>query len=182
MKKAFLLSGISLLLVACGAKISKEQSTQLEQLSTNVNASVAILMNDIDSSRLVEMSNEFFANRAFFQNVMNDTIDTETIFIIDDYMRNKKAMEYIKTNFIPIRLEAQSMQQQILDLEHDVENGLVEQEQFDKYYELESRNFEQLERAINQINSIYLRIDTELVQKAPKIDSIINAYKAKMDV
>ena len=116
MKKAIFFNLIGLILVSCGPKITKEQAKKLDQLSAKIDSSVNILINEIDSSRLIQFSNDFFKRKAFFENEMKDTIDRETIFIIDDYMRSKKAMKYVQLNLAPIIQEARIMKDQIQDL------------------------------------------------------------------
>ena len=181
MKKALLFNIICFLLVACGTKITDDQVKKLDQLTQRVDSSVDILINQIDSNKVVELTDEFFMKKSFFENEMKDTIDRATIFIIDNYMRSKKSMEYIRMNFAPLIQEAKTMQLQISDLKHDIDNRLIDQEQFEKYYDLENRNSLELESAVEQIKSIYLKMNEELVKKNPQIDSIINVYNKKVD-
>lgn len=180
-KQLTLCSLIALFAVSCGPKISTENQSKMDELTLKIDSSVDILMNQIDSSRMVELTDDFFMKQSFFENDMKDTVDRATIFLIDEYMRNRKSITYLRANYEDFLLEAKTMQKQLKDLKHDVDARLVDDEQFKKYYELEYNNFLQLDEAVNTVRDVYLRIDTQLVDLTPKMDSIIKAYKAKVN-
>ncbi len=180
MKKIFFLTFLCCGLLACGPKITSEQVRQLDELEAGVDSAVALLMNEIDSTTVFNLTNSFFKDREFFQNEMNDTLDTKTIFFIDKYMGYKKSMQFLQLNYRSIAKESLIMQKQIKDLRHDVENRLVDESRFVKYYELEFSNFTQLQEASKQIGNIYNKSSAELAEMRPKIDSIVTAYKSKI--
>jgi len=179
--KKYLIIIIASLLVACGPKISAEQSEKLENLTLKVDSAVDILTNTIDSNRLITLTSDYLNKQSFFENDMKDTVDRETIFLIDEFMRDKKAIKYLSANYGPFMNEAKAMKEQLQDLKLDIDNRLVDQEQFKKYYDLENNNFLELDNAVKTIKDVYLRVDSELVRRTPKIDSIINAYNLKSD-
>lgn len=180
MRKMIIPAVIGYFLLSCSPKINSEQANRLDALEAGVDSAVNILVQEIDSSAAMELANNYFRDREFFLEKMKDTLDTKTIFLIDKYMSYKKAMRYLQSNYHSYLKEALIMQQQMKDLRHDVEKRMVDEEYFEKYYELEHANYKQLQKAAQQIGTIYQKSSTEIAEIKPRIDSIITAYKSKI--
>ena len=174
------LFSISLLLNSCGPKINSEQQNNLELLTAKVD-SIVNEVNTLDSVALMDLTNDFFDRKNYLQRQVSDTIAPELIFKIDSFIQLRKGMGFIRGEFSPIKTEANILKQQLEDLSHDVDNRLVEEKQFDRYFELEKNNFDELSIAYQQLS-----VSIELVTKkynllAPGIDSFIEDYKARIN-
>lgn len=179
MKKYFPIPLIILVfIIGCGPKINQEQQEKLKDLSLSVDSSVEILT-QVDSANLMQMGKQFFEMKEFLLNEMNDTIKRETVFYLDSFISLKKPMAFITTKYTSLKEEALTMQQQMKDLSQDVENRLVDEEHFEKYYTLEKENYIQLEDAVAQYKKAYKVSTRRFNTMKTKVDSIITASKAK---
>ena len=179
MKKYFSIPLVIILFtVACGPKINQEQQEDLNDLSLKVDSSVELLT-QVDSANLMQMGNEFFKMKDYLTEEMNDTIKRETVFYLDSFISLKKPMGYITSKYATLKVEALTMQQQLRDLSQDVENRLVDEEHFEKYYNLEKENYIQLADAVSQYEKAYIVSMRRYNSMKTKVDSIITASKTK---
>lgn len=170
----------SVLLTSCGSKINKEQQQKLEALTVKVN-SITKKVNELDSAALVKLTDEFFERRNFIQQKMTDTLPPEMIFMLDAFIQLRKEMGYIRGQYGMIKLEANILQQQLVDLNHDVSKRLVEEKRFDKYYDLEFQNYNQLSTAASGLFSGVETGTKKYNEMVGEVDSLIKAYKAKLN-
>ena len=175
MKKHFpFILVILLFTVACSPKISEQQEGNLNQLTLKVDSSVAILL-AIDSAEMMQMGNEFEKMKKTLLNDIKDTLSPETVFYLDSFVNLKKPMAFITSKYRPLKEEALIVQQQMKDLTQDVENRLVDEEHFEKYYRLEQENYLQLEEAVGQFDRAYTVSKRRFNNMKSKVDSIISA-------
>lgn len=168
------------LLVACSPKINKDQQARLEAITDRVD-SIAEAINDIDSLALEQKLREFFEKKEFIQNGLKDTVPYDLIFKLDEFVQLRKHMGFIQKEYSMIKREANLMNAQIEDLNHDVNNSLIEENQFERYYELEKKNSEQLKAASDQLFFNIRRVDEKYPELVPLVDSIIDSYKSEMN-
>jgi predicted nucleic acid-binding Zn-ribbon protein len=88
-------------------------------------------------------------------------------------------MGFITSKYATLKEEAITMQLQLKDLTQDVENRLVDEEHFEKYYTLEKENYIQLKDAVSQYEKAYIVSMRRYNSMKTKVDSIITASKAK---
>jgi len=177
---SILLFGALLFLSSCGPKINKTQQEELNVLTGRID-SIVNGINDIDSVALEKMVVDFFEKKDFIQNDIKDTIGPDIIFTLDAFMRLRKAMGFFQKEYSAIKQEANTMQIQMEDLNHDVNKRLIEEKQFEKYYVLEKENFDNLNRASTQLFNVFKRTNKSYHEQLPVIDSIIDSYKSKMN-
>ena len=181
MKKiTFVLLSSILLLTACGPKINKEQQERLEVITESVD-SITTAVNELDSASIDQMIKEFAKKKEYIQNGLKDTVPYSLIYRLDDFIQLKKGMLFIQNEFNMIKKEANLMNSQIKDLNHDVDNRLVEEDQFERYYELEKKNSEQLETAASQLLLRVKKMQEEYPKLVPVVDSLIDANNAKLN-
>lgn len=179
-KHLIILSLISSFLVACGPKINSTQQNSLEKLTTKVD-SVTQLVNALDSVEIAKMTNEFFERKNFIQKKITDTLKPEFIFKLDEFIQLRKEMGFIRGEYFTIKNEANILNKQIQDLNHDVSKRLVEEKQFERYYSLEKTNYDQLVMATNQLTGAIEEGSKKYNKLLPEIDSLITAYKATLN-
>ena len=169
-----------LLFTSCGPKISPAQQKKLDELSASID-SIATAVNQLDSAQLDIMLTDFFKKKYFVQNDMQDTLSRLVIYRLDSFVRLRKPMEFIKEQYSAIKQEANIMKQQMTDLNHDVENRLIEEKQFDRYFELEQDNHLQLRAAANQLVKVSNDALNSYNHHIPFVDSLINKYEKQID-
>ncbi len=138
-KLTFVLLSSLLFFAACSSKINDEQQKRLDTITDRVD-SITTAVNELDSTPLETMVRDFFEKKEFIQNGMKDTVPYSLIFKLDNFVQLRKGMGFIRNEFSMIKREANLMNSQIEDLNHDVDNGLVEEDQFERYFELEKKN------------------------------------------
>ncbi len=168
---------VSLFVSSCAPKISTEKQEQLNELSLRADSSLQEL-NSLDTAKAFANASHFWENVNFIQNKMTDTIDVNTAKTIDRYYALRKAFKLFQANYSKSLKEMELCKKQIQDLNHDVNNDIVDETQFDRYYHLESNNIVLAEEAVNEvlraINTILPIYDT----LNPKIDSILAISKS----
>lgn len=179
MKKLLMLSfPVSLFLFSCGPKINEDQQAKLNELSESVD-SIIVAVNGLDSAELFKMTTDFFEKKEFLQQKMSDTLKPELIFKIDEFIQLRKAMNFVASEYSPIKAEAKITENQVKDLKQDVDNRLIDEKKFNTYYELEQKNFSQLKFATDRLVDISKQAKEGYEEKTPLVDSLITAYKAK---
>lgn len=181
MKTLFILSlTIVSALSACGPKITDEQAKKLDILSAQADSLYQSLV-EIDSNKVIEITTGYEERRSLLLNDMKDTLSRETLFYLDSFLVMKKVARFFKNDFFQIRQEVKTITKQLDDLEKDVANRLVNENQFNDYYKLEKENFDQLLPITSQVSISYENMQKKYERMTPKVDSIINAYKAKVN-
>ncbi|MDA9311994.1 hypothetical protein N9515_09090 [Vicingaceae bacterium] len=181
MKKHLLtLSFIFSLLVSCGPKINPGQQESLQNLTNQVD-SVTELVNALDSAELNQLADNFFDRKNFIQNQIVDTLKPEMIFKLDAFVQLRKEMGFIRGEYGTIKNEANILKKQLIDLNHDVSEGLVDKKQFDRYFSLEKTNYDQLTMATNQLSAAITKGSKKYNDFLPEIDSLITAYKESLN-
>lgn len=175
---SFLLFSIALILIACGPKISAEQEEKLSQLNQEVDSTYQTIM-AVDSNKLIEITNGFAERRDFITKNMSDTISREVAFYLDSFLMMKKGILFLSKEYKPILKESKIVKKQLQDLNHDVQNRLVDEKHFEKYYFLEQDNHMKLKGIVSQIKKAYDIIEEKYFRMLPKVDSIIEASKQK---
>lgn len=171
---------LSVLFTACGPKINTEQQQKLETLTVKVD-SIVEKVNELDSASLIKMTEDFFNKKNFIQEKMADTLEPKTIFMLDAFIQLRKEMGYIRGQYGIIKSEANILQQQLVDLNHDVSKRLVEEKRFDKYYDLEFENYNQLSTAASGLFSGVETGTERYKEMVGEVDSLIKAYKANLN-
>ena len=171
------LTAISLL-IACGPNIPQEKMDELSALDQKLD-SVILLVETVDSARAVNAVGTFEKNIEIIQYDLKDTFPRETAFFVDSYYRLKKALRNFARDYNMLSNELVIAEQQLKDLRTDAENGLIEVEQFNDYLVLETENINELKAVSESIIPPMQKALPIFEEKNPRIDSIIQAYKAK---
>jgi hypothetical protein len=167
------------ILSSCTKNLTEEQNQKLNALGLQLDSTLSSL-NEIDSAKTFDSSENYFENLNFIQNEMTDTIDRETTFFIDKYYSLRKDFKLFKTNYSKVRKEIAVTRTQLANLKHDGDNGLLQEGQFDKYYHLESNNIILIMETVNGVTKAVEQILPAYEKMNTKIDSIVNSSKQKM--
>jgi hypothetical protein len=172
-----ILSAITLL-IACGPNIPQEKMDELSALDQRLD-SVILLVESVDSARAVNAVGTFEKNLKIIQYELKDTFPRETAFFVDSYYRLKKALRNFAKDYNTLSSEIVISKRQLANLRNDAENGLVEEQQFNDYLVLEKENIDKLEEVSESIIIPMQKALPLFEEKNPRIDSLIQAYKAK---
>mgnify|MGYP003120300709 CR=1 FL=1 len=168
MHKIIVISTLALFFIACRPNIDEAKLAKIDSLQ-NVLDSSQQLFNKVDSVKIMKYSNHYFENLDYVRNEYYDTVETEIAFYIDKYYSKAKSELIISQNQLNL-------------LTQDIDNGLVEKSQLDKYLELESNNVNQVKGVVNKIYEAY-DYNIQLYEEMnPRVDSIIadNKQKARL--
>lgn len=181
MHKIIVISTLALFFIACRPNIDEAKLAKIDSLQ-NVLDSSQQLFNKVDSVKIMKYSNHYFENLDYVRNEYYDTVETEIAFYIDKYYGMRKAMKLMRKNYNKAKSELIISQNQLSLLTQDIDNGLVEESQLDKYLELESNNVNQVKGVVNKIYEAY-DYNIQLYEEMnPRVDSIIadNKQKARL--
>ncbi len=103
----------------------------------------------------VDTSKAFAAKRKMAMDIkaidnLNDTLDRETAFRLDELFKDKKVIFRFNTNYTSILDQIEYTKKQLADLKQDLNNGLITKEEFDTYYAIEHSSIMDLNTQINK--------------------------------
>lgn len=181
MHKVIITSTLALFFIACRPNIDEAKLAKIDSLQAVLDSSQQ-LFNKVDSAKIMQYSKHYFENLDYVRYEYYDTVETEIAFYIDKYYGMRKAMNFMRKEYNKLKSELSISQSQLDLLSEDIDNGLVEDSQLDKYLELESNNVKQVKGLVNKIHDAY-DYNIRLYEKMnPRVDSIItdNKQKAKL--
>lgn len=178
MKNALILLSLPLFLMACRPGIEEAKLAQIDSLQQVLDSSQQ-KVNAMDSVKMMNYARHYFENLDYIKNRFSDTIDTETAFFIDKYYGMRKAMKLMQKQYSINVDELKITQEQLKNLKHDAENGIIENQQFEEYIELESRNIDQIKSGVNRISNAYDHNIALYEEMNARVDSIIAEDKKK---
>lgn len=177
---ALILFAIIGFLSSCGPKINSTQQEQLANLTDSI-STITSSLNSLDSAALSQLTEQYFERKNYIQNEMTDTLVSHVIFKLDSFLVLRKGMTFIRKEYSKIKREANIMEEQLTNLNHDVSKRLVEENQFNRYYELENTNLQELKTASSKLLSVIKFSKKNYFEMEEDIDLIISTYKAKLN-
>lgn len=178
MKNALIILSLPLFLMACRPGIDEAKVAKIDSLQQIMDSSQQ-KVNALDSTKMMDYASHYFENIDYIKNKFNDTINTETAFFIDKYYGMRKKMKLMQNQYSDNVEELKITQQQLKDLKYDAREGLLEEQQFDKYLALESENVRKIQSFINQLQDAYEVSIPTFDEMNPTIDSLIREDKKK---
>jgi hypothetical protein len=159
-------------MIACQPGIDEAKVAKIDSLQTVLDSSQQKI-NTIDSAKMMDYTRHYFENIDYIKTKFNDTIDTETAFYIDKYYGMRKTMKLMQNQYSSCVEELNTTQQQLKDLKFDAKEGLLEDQQFDKYFALESENVKKIKSFVDQLQNAYEVSIPAFDEMNPTIDSLI---------
>lgn len=177
---SIILISVSFFLTACGTNITDAQQTKIDALEIGIDTIVKNVT-AIDSVEVIKMVTNFNARKNYLQKEMTDTIDQEALFALDRFVSLRKGMAFIGSEYSSIKSEALVMQKQIEDFQHDIDHKHMDETQFERYYALEKENFDRLEQSAERLVITNSKITEAYNERVIFVDSLINAYKNRVN-
>lgn len=177
MNKLFALA-LLIAFVSCGPKVSEQAIGKTENLKTSID-SIAVVLSKIDTAKGFASNQHYFENMDYIQTQMTDTIPKYLAFYIDDYYGIRKAFRLFAKQYVLVSSQVEESQQQLDNLLHDAKEGILDEEAYNRYYDLESNNALIATSAANEV--IYAIETAQSIYDSmnPRIDSLVAASKAK---
>lgn len=180
MKFIFICIFTAILLSACNTGLPKsdiEKVTSLELEVDNTSEDFA----EIDTAKINQLSKKYFENIDYFKTNFKDTVEKKLAIYIDRYYGLNKPILFLQNDYAVIAKELKTTQQQLKDLKHDAEEGLVDAEYFERYLDLERENSETVIQNAEKMTRTYHKTTAAYKKMSSKIDSIIQTDKKEKE-
>lgn len=177
-KRSIFIFLIASAMVACGPRITDEQMNSLKQLELQLDSTIQDF-EQIDSAEAFKAIETYEANLSYLQKEIKDTLPRKTAFFVDSYYQMRKPLRKYAQNYSIVKSELTLSEKQLEDLRRDVENGLVELEQFNDYLAIEQKTVDQLEAVTTDLIMNMNKVMPMYEKKNPRIDSLVKVYKLK---
>jgi hypothetical protein len=178
--KITLVFGLASLFTACLSKQDEENLAKVDELIEMTDSSIAAL-EATDSTTIYVHHDTLFSNLNYLQIHLVDTIERDMLKKLSDYRDIRKAYSAYKSDFTRTLIEARNEKEQLLKLKQDIENDIVDEEKFEKYFELEVGNVRALKESAEKL-TVRIKISEEIFSRlAPTVDSLNIATRKKFE-
>lgn len=143
---------ISLAFTACKNAMEKEigEVDALISMVDEIEKSVL----SIDTTRAFAAKKQVSMDLAMIES-LDDTLDKETAFRLDDYYSGKKKLFRFSSNYKSFITQIGFAKVQLNNLKQDIDNGIVDKEKFKDYYASEQASVMELSSTVNKsVNGI----------------------------
>ena len=178
MKYLFLPLLIASLFWACQPQVEPAKIEKIESLQQALDSS-AKQFSIIDSAKALSSVKEFQSKISYIKGDYRDTIQEETALYIDKYYSLRKAMKLMGNSYAETARDIRSTKSRLKNLLHDLKNGLVEDQQYEQYLELEENNVAIIKESVDALVRAYTEGQPMYDEMAPRIDSLISESKRK---
>ena len=163
-------------LVACSPQADPAKVEKVNELQSRIDSS-KMAFAKIDSTTGVGSAMQYNLNVQYLKTEYRDTVTEETARFVDRYYSLRKAMKLIRSTYARTAKEIRTTDERLGNLMHDLENGLIEEDQFQQYHQLESNNVALIEESVGDILYAYETVQPMYDEMNPKIDSLIQNDK-----
>ena len=138
---------ISIAFTACKNAMEKEigEVDALISMVDEIEKSVL----SIDTTRAFAAKRQVSMDLAMIES-LGDTLDKATAFKLDDYYSGKKRLFRFSTNYDEFITQIDYAKDQLKNLKQDINNGLVEKDKFQGYYNVEQASIMELSSKVNK--------------------------------
>ncbi|MEQ8909008.1 MAG: hypothetical protein RIC95_07435 [Vicingaceae bacterium] len=178
MKLSTILFSALLLLFACQAEVDPAKLEKVDALKSRIDSSYETFA-QVDSAKAMASSKHYAENMVYIKSDYRDTISKEIADFFDEYYSIRKAMKLIGGKYGKASRELRTTKSRLDNLEHDLNNDLIEEEQFKQYIQLEQNNVALIEESVNDVYHAYQTVQPMYDRMNPRIDSLIAESKRK---
>lgn len=142
---------VTVVFTACKNEMQNEIQKEIEEVDSLIS-----LVDEIEKSVLsVDTSRAFAAKKQVSMDIamiesLEDTLDKETAFKLDDYYSGKKRLFRFASNYNGFIKEIDLAKEQLNNLKQDLNNGLIDKEKFKDYYASEQASVMSLSSQVNK--------------------------------
>jgi hypothetical protein len=163
-------------IIACGPQVDPAKVEKVNALQSRIDSSKTEFAK-VDSTKGVGSAMEYDFNVQYLKTEYKDTVSEDIARFVDKYYSIRKAMKLIRSTYARTAMEIRTTDERLDNLMHDLENGLIEEEQFQQYHQLESNNVAMIEESVGDIVYAYETVQPLYDEMTPRIDSLIQTDK-----
>ena len=164
MKKILALITVLFVFISCKNSLEKEHQ-QVVDLQKVVDNSEDLLSR-ADTAEIFSYVRELKQDLWDFSKTY-DSIDKETTFLMAEYYGNKKSLYYLYDNYDAFSKGIVDSRKQLINLKTDLDNKIINQKQFEEYYNVE--------------NLIILEMDDKINKSLKSVDFSMGRLKASKE-
>ena len=179
--KINLVIGLASVLSACLSKQDEENLAKVDELIAMNDSSISAL-EATDSSTIYVHHDTLFSNLNYLQTHLTDTLERSLLKKLSDYRDIRKAYRAYKEQFTLTLNEARNEKEQLIKLKQDIENDIVKEDKFEKYYDLEFTNVKVIKENTDKL-TVRINLSEEIYnQLAPTVDSLSLVTRKKYEL
>lgn len=145
----------------------------LDSMITRTDSLLAA-MEVVDMERYASFDSLFRTQRGGIEELLKDTLEREVAFTIGNYYRAmNKSLGRLRREFPSVRLQLERSRQQLEDLRHDIDKGLLPEGPKNTYLEQERLMLQELDRAVNVLMNSRATVDREWEQHGDDVARIL---------
>ncbi len=177
--KAVFVLGLSVILVGCLSDQDKANIEKVDELIQETQTQ-ADALEATDYEQIMVHHDTIFANLGFLSRNLEDTVSKDLLVMLGDYRSMRKVYAKYKTGYNEMLAAAKTEIDQLNALKQDIENDIVKEEKFDKYFQLEQSNVNTIVEQIDQLTVKINSAEELYSQYGPVVDSLSAATREKL--
>lgn len=177
-KSSFLFAFFALLMVACDQPNTRPLLKKSDSLLT-VLKGAEVSLESIDLQKLSVMVDTISYDARFINTQLEDTVEVDLAMAFDSYLLVKKSNNRIIKAVKDHKLQVLEAQNQIEDLSHDIEKGLLSLDTAQIYWNHEAKNVAQIKKNVDNLHNVAHRNDTAFQTLKPRVNDIIRRIKQR---
>lgn len=177
--KAILSLGIVGLLSSCLTETDKANIEKVDLLIADTQEQV-VSLEATDYESIVVHHDTLFSNLRLLSMHLEDTVDRNLLIILSEYRSLRKVYAKYKSNYQELMSATQTEITQLESLKKDIENDVVNEDKFDKYYQLEQNNVNSIIENVGQMTTKINRAEELYKTYSISVDSLSAVVREKM--
>lgn len=178
--KQFLYSiGIVGLLAGCLSEEDKVNIEKVDQLIADTQEQLTALEATNYEAILVH-HDTLFSNLGLLGRNLEDTVSKRLLVMLGDYRGMRKVYAKYKKSYPELLAATKTEIEQLESLKKDIENDIVKEDKFEKYYQLEQNNVNTIIDKVGQISVKINRAEELYKDYAPSVDSLSVVVREKI--
>lgn len=166
------------LLIACTSQQDKENIAKVEALIQETQTYIDQL-EATDSAKITDHYGKLMHHLEYLSVNLTDTIPIPLIAKLSDYRAHRKTYQFYGKEYHPTLSDAKLEVKQLKALIQDIENNIVDEEKFEKYYQLEASNVGAIAENTQKITESIGKSEEVYAKISPTADSLMQAVMAR---
>tara|TARA_R110002049_G_scaffold41623_1_gene125086 strand:- start:5219 stop:5788 length:570 start_codon:yes stop_codon:yes gene_type:complete len=179
LKKFVLSFGVIGLLAGCLSDQDKANIEKVDQLIADTQEQLTAL-EATDYDAILVHHDTLFSNLGLLGRNLEDTVSKRLLVMLGDYRGMRKVYAKYKKSYPDLLAATKTEIEQLESLKKDIENDIVKEDKFEKYYQLEQNNVNTIIDKVGQITVKINRAEELYKDYAPAVDSLSAAVREKI--
>lgn len=178
-KKIALSIGMIGLLAGCLSEEDKANMDKVDQLITDTQEQLTAL-EATDYDAILVHHDTLFSNLGLLSRNLEDTVSKRLLVMLGDYRGMRKVYSKYKKSYPELVAATKTEIEQLKSLKKDIENNIVKEDKFEKYYQLEQNNVNTIIDKVGQITVKINKAEELYSIYAPSVDSLSAVVREKI--